>query len=402
MSQSLMSVIRHSRLAIIAVLSIFIVTAFNKYLFLEKGFPINPYVYVIFLFVVVWGSAIGDSLKSLLVVRKFIAWLLFYFLVSIAWILVSGGEEYSISEMQSRLIIIILMLSGIRMIKLEGIGLYVKAAIAAGFIVSCVNGFIEFNSPFFFMPPESQFSNPGRSSGFFMNANRAATFLSLLTLASVAYFSSRWRLLIIALGSLSVLITWSRGGIACHVLLLFLLPVVGLITWRQFAWLAGGGVLLVVNMALLFALMPGREMGVNIDNVYNRAAFFLGGDVSADASVNERLHVAGKSLEYFSESPFLGNGTGFAVGWGEAVSPHNQYLFYMVDHGVIGAFIFPLFLLCLYAASAKGDKGLALVVAVYLLARGMFTHNVLDEQGVVLLAMLIAFRSSVEPVRGMD
>lgn len=383
-------ILKYSRLMLIALIMAFIFTAFNKYLYLAKSFPLSPFLYVALLLAVVLVSSPKTALRAIFHAGPLMWWLVFFLIVSMGWIIVAGHEDYAYAEFKSRLVIMTLMVAGIILASNQGVGLYIKLAVFSAFVISCINGFIEFNSPFFFLPPDSQFSNPGRSSGFFMNANRAATFISLLMYAAVILAPQRWRLVLVSIGSLSVLITWSRGGIACHALLVLMLPLVGLISWRQFGFLVGGASFLLANLALIFTLMPGRDVGVNVDNIYNRAAFFLGENVYVDASVSERLDVAGKSFEYFGASPLLGHGTGFAVGWGELVSPHNQNLFFMVDHGLLGALIYPLFLVALYYSALTQDRKFVLALIVFLFCRGMFTHNILDEQGVVLVSILIS------------
>jgi hypothetical protein len=138
--------------------------------------------------------------------------------------------------------------------------------------------------------------------------------------------------------------------------------------------------------------------------IYERIMDIGASTTNMDDSARARVAAAEHSVALFAARPVTGHGTGRAREYPLDVDgPHNMYLFFLVDHGVLGVFILPAFAI----ASALGARGEAARIAapfmLFLLFWGLFSHNVVEER-YILLAMAImaslADKGRIEQVRG--
>ncbi len=92
----------------------------------------------------------------------------------------------------------------------------------------------------------------------------------------------------------------------------------------------------------------------------------------------------------------LGGGTGT---FHEAfeIAPHNQYLSYMLDHGVLGATIVPLLLLALLWGARGETMRVGLVFGTTILWLSFFTHTMLSNGHSLVPFALLAAMVSTEP-----
>lgn len=203
----------------------------------------------------------------------------------------------------------------------------------------------------------------------------AVATLLALWLAAEPALERRWRTAAAALAGLFVLnmafVTPGRSGFVALPVMLLVLAAFGLRSWRNAA-LAG------VTAALLaggIALSPGArdriEQGIS---EWNNAA-----TLAHPTSMGVRALLYENTLEMVRERPLLGTGTGgFGVAY-EAhvkhkysdwrvlptVDPHNQYLFFLAEQGIVGLLAFLLFIGLTLAD--RGDGTRARIVAVAML-----------------------------------
>jgi len=203
----------------------------------------------------------------------------------------------------------------------------------------------------------------------------AAATLMALWLAAEPTMAQRWRAAAAALAGLFVLnmafVTPGRSGFLALPVMLVVLAAFSLRSWRNAA-LAG------VTAALLaggIALSPGaRDRITQGVNEWNSAA-----TLPYKTSMGIRALLYENTLEMVRERPLLGTGTGgFGIAY-EAhvkhkytdwrvmptVDPHNQYLFFLAEQGIVGLLAFLLFIVM--ALADRGDGTRARIVAVAML-----------------------------------
>ena len=105
-----------------------------------------------------------------------------------------------------------------------------------------------------------------------------------------------------------------------------------------------------------------------------------------------------QDLEKFADHPWVGNGTGSMYEL-FSIAPHNQYLSYMLDHGLLGTMIVPSLVLALIWRVHGETRRLGIVFGAIILFLCFFTHNLLDFGHTLLLFALLAAMGLPEPFR---
>lgn len=196
------------------------------------------------------------------------------------------------------------------------LALSVAAVVLKGGFWALITGF----SDRVYGPPGSQF---GDNNEF---AVAVAMMLPMLMLwfAETEDRRQRWLLAVLmALGFVAALSSWSRGG------LLSLSVVTALLFWQsRRKWLALP--LLLVGLGLMFMALP--------DAWFQRMGDFGRGQL--DASAAERLAVWHLGREYIQEHPWFGGGFGgwvyLSLSLGRPIDWHSAYVKMAAEHGLVG------------------------------------------------------------------
>src|SRR5205823_9004443 len=131
-----------------------------------------------------------------------------------------------------------------------------------------------------------------------------------------------------------------------------------------------------------------ESTGVANVNVQERLEWFTDPFGVSDQSSWERKYLAKRAWDKIAERPFIGRGTGSSYETG--IPPHNQYLSFMLDHGLIGVMIVPLLILAV-TWGARGDgRRVAIIFGCGILMLSLFTHSILNTSYSLILLPLMA------------
>ena len=172
--------------------------------------------------------------------------------------------------------------------------------------------------------------------------------------------------------------------------------------WR---WRAVSG--LVVVLGLLFATSPLLQQRFS-EAITDTLAYE---SENSYTSAGARLHMWTTSIELIKESPVIGHGTGAYHGESARVfddarmceigcfHPHNQLLFFGVDHGLVGMALFLFFLWRPWRASIQRDAPVNLLLTSFMavLLVDVFLHGPLwiHMEAYFFFTMLPLLMSSV-------
>ena len=232
----------------------------------------------------------------------------------------------------------------------------------------------------------------GRSAGLYMNPNVSGIMLVIMLMVLLQIFPrSYWLGLFILIG-VGLLPTFSRGSIILYFILIYLS--LARVNIKSIGTLSTTVLLVVVSSYITFNTMtelPEWGAEINPVNTFDRLMTIESG---GDYQGRQELIIS--SIERISENPLVGRGLGSETDYD--TGSHNVYLRYMLDYGVLGVFVFPLFLFSVahgnYGLREKWVKNAMIVMLIV----GVFSHNILDNRSMLLLtAMLseIIFRSSI-------
>jgi O-antigen ligase len=136
-----------------------------------------------------------------------------------------------------------------------------------------------------------------------------------------------------------------------------------------------------------------ERKGVVNENVLERLEWFANPTGVSDFSSWERKYVAQRAWNKIAEYPVLGSGTGSS--YEATVPPHNQYLSFMLDHGLIGVMILPL-LIVAATWGARGETRHVAIVFGCTIAMLSFTTNtiLITNYSCILLSLMAAMAAT--------
>ena len=325
-------------------------------------------------------------------------WFLVYVFSGMAWLLFAqdcptpAGQQWRMRVLAAFFFFTIFLTAGLS--RPQPIAL---AAAACVLLAAALNWY-DVLRPSALVPLGLPGSNPGRSAGLFINANIAAAFILMGTIAVLPLAPEWLRGALLMVAVVGVAPTFSRFGWIFSVLLVVMAAGFKLLNRRQLILIMCAVPLLMAAAGIYyqFMLQSGNE------NIIGRLSWFQTLGDRADFSVRERAYVAHQAWERFLDSPLYGQGIGVTLSRGARVGTHNMYVMLMAEQGLVGL---ALYLSLIGAIAYKGwalaraasekldrDIGLTLVVyAVFLGAYGFVSHNVLEEpHGMFVLAFLLA------------
>lgn len=321
-----------------------------------------------------------DALKSPVTI-----WCLGYAWVAVLWFFLSSQSDAAWQEVRNRFMAIIEIIVFMMIFwERDAVRLARKT------LVGCVLLSVALNIYELFAP--MSFSQVlGRSAGLFMNPNMAGEALVLGMILSVTVLVPRYRGPFVLLTGIGIAPTFSRASIAAWVI-----AVAGLLFTRAvpFKNLLGSGLLcLALGVLLLLPrldafLTTWERTGVINLNVLERLEWFSDPSGVADRSSSERKRLAQLAWDKIAERPYLGSGTGSF--YDATILPHNQYLAFMLDHGLIGVMIVPLLMLAAMWEVRGEMRHVAIVFAFVFMLLSFFTHAILNMSYSLLLISLIA------------
>jgi len=305
-------------------------------------------------------------------------WAFIYFIIITVYFILSGtGKvEFEYYKELVNSIIIILAYYWILSEKKEYIKV-ARVAILHATIITVILLVIDFFDPGVILDRNSSFFIAGRASGITLNPNTAGSILTLGLIFSIDMVPKKLRLFYMLLVFVGVLVTFSRSALLLYIILTIIFLFQKKIS--LFSLLVGVFSLsFLFGIMLAFALNFMKSHGIRTTNIEERIAYIesMGGSGNDD-SANERILIVKAAYELFADNPFFGKGFAATALWHHKVEAHNQYMNYFAQYGILSLLIFPL-LVYLSAKGARDEaKSVAIAFVIFMLIKGIFTHNIL-------------------------
>lgn len=238
---------------------------------------------------------------------------------------------------------------------------------------------------------------PGRAAGLYVNPNISGMFIAMAMVAGVPAAPRGVRLWFALLCGVGILLTFSRAAWILWGLGVLWLGWMGEIGLTRRRWLAVAltGCVGLGLVGLLFTGVLGSALNQGIFGAHldpnTLARLGIGSSSLSGFAANEREMLIGASLRIGAESPLLGHGLGYTDEWRFPVGPHNMYLLFWVEGGVLGVLLYFGLMVLLW----KNSRGTGRVVALQLIVAGMFTHNQLQQPAFLMLTSFVVAHYAV-------
>ena len=228
---------------------------------------------------------------------------------------------------------------------------------------------------------------PGRSSGFYHDANDAAWAIIAGMIFTIDLIKPKYRLFYALFILLGIAPTFSRGGFVSWVLVILLFILTKIIPRYQIPllFLSGFIVISILSTQLNNLSYLKTADGTNLftEDSISRVEFLLNPLSHERSSKDSRLKHVDEAWEKFDRHPFLGNGLGSGENArhisarGTSQRSHNIYLDLMVEYGFLGALIYPWLLLASVWKVQGKLKKQAITFVGFLLIWGFFSHTII-------------------------
>lgn len=352
---------------------------------------------------------------------RIIVWCYLYLFISISsTLLLKAPDSVSLQALDVRirdavfLILMLVIFSGCSITQL-----WAKRSILGITIISTFNNIYEFFNPSAF--GSSQIL--GRVAGWYDHANNSGMALVFGMIISVEILKNKnIRIFYTLLISLGVVVTFSRGSQLCLLISVTYLAVSGVLSrQRTFAILLILSLILTVfttqvnNVIYLKRSDGSRYLNKNTINRIEWMLNPLSKETENESQV-ERKELFDEAWNKFSKRPFLGHGLNQSTSRKQSPNskssdisgnlvrpkPHNMYLVFMVEHGIIGLFIYPSLLIS--SAWKKQGKlaSTGIIFVIVFLFRGLFSHTLLHSRFFLLGVALVATTTSLNSKLAYD
>jgi hypothetical protein len=227
----------------------------------------------------------------------------------------------------------------------------------------------------------------GRAAGLYVNPTISGNWIAMAMVAGLAAVPRRLRPVFVAFCGLGVLLTFSRESwLVWGVALVWIVRQghLGGVRRSHLKTLMGvtiGGAILVFLFSGGFGQLIGESHVRAYLNENTLARLGISGDVLSGESVDERTFLVFHSLSEAAEAPVLGKGFGYTQNWGSIPRPHNMFLLFFVEGGIVGVGVFAALVLILW----RGSGGLGRIVVGLFIVTSFFSHNNLEQPAMMLL-----------------
>jgi hypothetical protein len=360
-------------------------TGLPNYLHASHGLLV-PYQWVLG-FAALAVPIIIRHLRTIDILRSPVAaWCFLYLFVTIVWFIPSAQSDGAWQEVRWRVMTVLELGLFLVLLADPAMNKQVRMLLVVGVLFGVALNVYELFVPLSFSPII------GRSAGLYMNATTSAFALVGGMIFAVTVLPGSYRALFVLIVGVGVVTTFSRGGI-----LAWCLATAGFVVVRQVGTreilrgFAVGGLLLGV---LLFPqweelLSSLDRAGVINTDVVERLLWLTDPSGVQDESSWSRAYVAKRLWGRWAEHPVLGSGTGSALNAFE-IPPHNQYLLFMVDHGIVGILLFPLLIAAVIYRRGGERNLLGILFGCTQAFAALSSHTLLDEPQTLLLFALAA------------
>ncbi|WP_414571138.1 O-antigen ligase family protein [Nostoc sp. CCY 9925] len=370
-------------LALGAVFAFF--TDINSYLY-TSGIVSQPPLFWILGFAVASIPLILSQDKY--IPLSVIIWCFGFIFVSLLWfVLFSPSGELAFEELRKRLLAVIFIIAMTLIFsRNQTIHYLAQWAIFLAVLIAVFNNIYEFFNPAAF----SSLGNGGRATGFYLNPNSNGCALILGMIFSVSILQPIYRLPFVSIVGFGVLLTFSRGAILGWLVTVIIFTIARILHLNKLLyWILGIGIF-IISLGSQWWEELLQNLNLNTNSL-ERIAWFQNISTSdSEDSADSRLEVAQLAWQMFTKHPFFGNGIGSTLTWNIEISTHNIYLYYMADHGIIGALILPLLVYAVTQHARGETKYIGLAFAAFILLWGLFSHNVLEERYILIMFSFMA------------
>lgn len=392
-------------LAIVSVLLFF--TNADFFFFMAKVIPAPTTVIPLFVLasLPVWHVFLRDRLQFFL---PLIIWIGSFYALSNLSLSLSIFSQFAVEESTRRIVtIIFLMTMAVIFSGPAIVQLWARRAVLIAMIISGVNIVVELLQPKTFAVidfvdrPLGTLRYADRPAGLYVDPNKTAFALVLGLIFCLPLLPQKFRIPFTFIVGLLIFCTFSRGAMLCWLILLVIYSLTGAISGKSILYWGLGaiGLIIVLFASGVIDIQQLHASGILTDDMMGRLEWFQN-PLAKEGSADSRKEVAATAFLMFLDRPIVGNGIGSTLDLSYGISTHNTYLYFMADHGLLGAFLVPG-LIYATAGNVQGKYRQSSLIFVTLMAIwGCFAHTLTEDRYLLTsFALMAAMQASSQQQR---
>ena len=234
----------------------------------------------------------------------------------------------------------------------------------------------------------------GRQSGFFANPNETGMVMVFLAAVGMVCLVGEGRhkwiyVAGIACAAVGCLVTFSRSSILTFAIVIAVQLAIGRLLARWGVLLVAVGAFSALGWLIVGGAEKIGQLNEEQSSRLESISEVLQGNVN-EKNTGHRLVAAAVGLHHWAKKPIFGHGIGHgsairskdtAVGW--MLGPHNEYIFMLIEWGVVGLSAYLFFLWSLFRSVMKckslAAQTLGAGYLAVLLCDSMVSHNVMSQ-----------------------
>jgi O-Antigen ligase len=318
-------------------------------------------------------------------------WCGVYLIITYVSFLVISSSPGALQELRSRNLDVMFMVSLIILYMGNGrIQTLVRRSLLLVMLIGVLNNILELSNPDIFLG----INTSGRPAGFYIDPNKSGCAILLATSLGVTTLPKQWRIYGIAIATVGIALTFSRGAMLSLPIVCAILMCGDYIPKRHFwtALVSLAALLVLLNLSSPWLVKQVRYAGGN-ENIALRLETFANPTSKYANDDDSRLTVIETATKTISENLLLGVRLGYIYEWGE-IPPHNMYLKLAIEHGILGIFFYPTFVLTALQGAQGKQRYLAWAVVIFALIWGLFSHRSLSERFMLISIVMTATLST--------
>ncbi|TCT23113.1 O-antigen ligase-like membrane protein [Thiobaca trueperi] len=354
------------------------------YLFLFKnGGPKPLYYYLAFIAISAFIAIINISSPNIPKDRRFVFfqfWVVIYVIYFVTHVIFSPYPDIALPALIINFEALLIAICAIHVsltLKIVRASMWVMGLAA---ILAIPLNILDFFDPIFT-------AVPGRSAGFYENPTISGQMIALMMVAGIPIFKKKIRTIFVLFCGLAILLTFSRAAWIFWLVGFFWMLSQNELKTRTHVKSIFAFFLVLMLSAFLFSGFFGKMItGSKFEHYLTpntMARLGIGGKVMSGDSYEDRENLIKHSIKDFSEAPLFGHGIGYTEA--QRRRPHNMYLLFMSEGGIIGLFIYGFFIFSLWFSAHGLGKPLVIILAI----SGLFTHNNLEQPAMMLVSAFI-------------
>lgn len=387
--------------ACVSIVAIIFLTNWPTYQFEVRGGPIPAYFYLLPMLLIV-PVLFAEPAAAVRFLRDPMFWWFFLFVATgLIWLVPAHDFMEEASQQWRLRMAAFLMFFAVSLLASDANRKFVAWVIVACVALASAANWFDMLRPYRIVPEGIPGASGERGAGMFINPNIAASMIAFGTVAALPLIPQKLRGLLIAGSVFGIAATFSRGGFV-----MIAVALLGAIAFRLVgkvqSWLLIVALPLVVGgVSVSYDYLMEASENRRVDQVIQRLAWFQD-PAEHDEAVEGRRHGAATAWRLFVDSPVIGHGTGITLVASRTDGPHNMYLLFMAEQGLMGLLLW-LGLIgicvvrgwrCMRSALTESDRqigGAYILLGAMLSIYGLFSHNVLEEaQTIFIIAFLAA------------